>query len=337
MAQRPVASLTNARKEDVVKKESFYKLSVDQVFKVAEDQGFEPTGEYFQLNSYENRVFDLFLEGEGRPHIICKVYRPGRWSLAAIQEEHAFMAELQDHGIPAVPAWQNQGQTTFEESGMIFSFFPKAMGRMPQELDAKDLRQLGQQLAKLHNVGAQREAKHRPTLDIEVMGWQALDELENWVAPEIWPRYDKAAANILNFLDDELDLSQTIRIHGDCHKGNILQNDPLDGDKQFFFVDFDDFINGLPVQDFWMLFSGDESENSEELGNFIDGYESLRLFDHNQLRLMPAFRGLRIIFYAHWIAKRWQDPAFPQLFPEFRNFIYWAEEVEALEKISWSL
>lgn len=320
-----------------MKKESFYHLSIDQVFKVAEAQGFQPTGEYFQLNSYENRVFDLFLEGEARPHIICKVYRPGRWSLPAIKEEHAFMEELQEQGIPAVAAWKNKGESTFVDHDMIFSFFPKAVGRMPQELDDKDLRQLGQQLAKLHNVGAQRQAVHRPALDIEVMGWQALDELESWVAPEVWPRYDKAASHILNFLDANLDLDQTIRIHGDCHKGNILQNDPKDGDKQFFFVDFDDFINGLPVQDFWMLFSGDETESSQELQSFLQGYESLRHFDREQLRLMPAFRGLRIIYYAHWIAKRWEDPTFPKLFPEFRNYIYWAEEVEALEKIAWRL
>ena len=311
-----------------MRKESFYSLNIDQVFRVAEAQGFEPTGEYFQLNSYE---------GEGRPHVICKVYRPGRWGAEAIHEEHAFMKELQQQGIPAVPAIEIDGATTFLKEGMLFSFFPKALGRMPQELSAQDFKTLGQQLAKLHNVGAQTKARHRPSLDVETMGWQALDELESWVAPEVWPRYDKAASMILNFLDDELDLSQCIRIHGDCHKGNILQTDPLNGPKQFFFVDFDDFINGLPVQDFWMLFSGDESENSEELQYFIDGYQSLRMFDVRQLELMPAFRGLRIIYYAHWIARRWEDPTFPQLFPEFRNFIYWAEEVEALEKIAWRL
>ncbi len=208
---------------------------------------------------------------------------------------------------------------------------------MPQEFSDEDLVQLGQALAKLHNVGAQKKALHRPTLDVEAMGWKSLDLVEPWVSPEVWPRYEKAACEILNFLEDELDLSQLIRIHGDCHKGNILQTDPLGGVKQLFFVDFDDFINGLPVQDFWMLFSGDESENSEELEAFLEGYEALRIFDRSQLRLMPAFRGLRIIYYAHWIAKRWEDPTFPVLFPEFKNFVYWAEEVEALEKIAWQL
>jgi Ser/Thr protein kinase RdoA (MazF antagonist) len=320
-----------------MQQESFYELSVEQVFAVAESLGFQPTGEYFQLNSYENRVFDLFLEGEDRPHIICKVYRPGRWSIQAIQEEHDFMAELQNQGIPAVAPWRQGQQSLFSQDKMHFSFFPKAMGRMPQELTDQDLRSLGQQLAKLHNVGAQHQAQHRPSLDIEVMGWQSLDALEDWVAPEVWPRYDQAASRILNFLEEECPTEGLIRIHGDCHKGNILQTDLSQGPKELFFVDFDDFMNGLPVQDFWMLFSGDDEESTAELKNFLEGYEALRVFDHEQLFLMPAFRGLRIIYYACWIARRWQDPTFPQLFPEFRNYIYWAEEVEALEKIAWRL
>lgn len=321
----------------IIKDSSFYDLSVDHIFTVAEQAGFEPTGEYFQLNSYENRVFDLFLEGATQPHVICKIYRPNRWSKEAISEEHHFMAELQEQGIPAVAAKKIDGTTIIEDKGLFFSFFPKARGRMPQELSHRDLRQLGRQLAKLHNVGAQKKAHNRPDLDFKFFGWDSLDRLTDWVAPEVWPRYEDAACEIIEFLEDECDLSQLIRIHGDCHKGNILQTDPKNGEKELFFVDFDDFINGIPVQDFWMLFSSDESENRDELDEFLKGYEELRLFDDSQLRLMPAFRGLRIIYYASWIAKRWQDPSFPKLFPEFENYIYWAEEVEALEKISWSL
>jgi Ser/Thr protein kinase RdoA (MazF antagonist) len=317
--------------------QSFYQLSVDQVFQVAESLGYQPTGEYFQLNSYENRVFDLFLEDEASSHIICKVYRPGRWSRESIEEEHQFLLELKEQGIPVIAPILKKKVSVFESNQMSFSFFPKAVGRMPQEFNDQDLKAIGRQLAKLHNIGAQKKAKHRPTLDIESMGWASLDFVEPWVAPEVWPRYEKAACEILNFLEDELDLSQLIRIHGDCHKGNILQTDPKEGVREFFFVDFDDFINGLPVQDFWMLFSGDETESSEELQSFLEGYEALRLFDDSQLRLMPAFRGLRIIYYAHWIAKRWEDPSFPKLFPEFQNYVYWAEEVEALEKIAWHL
>ena len=317
--------------------QSFYDLKVQNIFAVAEQLGFEPTGEYFQLNSYENRVFDLFLEGEANPHVICKIYRPNRWSFEAIQEEHDFLMELKKQGIPAVAPLEFSGKTIIENESMYYSFFPKALGRMPQELNDSDLRQLGRQLAKLHNIGAQKAALHRPSLDFQFFGWDSLDIVSNWVVPEVWARYEEAAIQIIEFLEDECDLSQLIRIHGDCHKGNILQTDPKEGHKELFFVDFDDFINGLPIQDFWMLFSGDETENKEELNEFLTGYEELRLFDDSQLKLMPAFRGLRIIYYAAWIAKRWEDPSFPKLFPEFQNYIYWAEEVEALEKIAWSL
>ena len=168
-------------------------------------------------------------------------------------------------------------------------------------------------------------------------GWDSLDILEDWVAPEVWGRYEAAASGILEFLEDNMEDFPVHRIHGDCHKGNILQTDPKQGPKELFFVDFDDFINGLAVQDFWMLFSGDETENHDELQSFLSGYEEFRQFDRDQLILMPAFRGLRIIYYGAWIVRRWADPSFPKLFPEFRNFTYWAEEVEALEKIAWQL
>jgi Ser/Thr protein kinase RdoA (MazF antagonist) len=323
-----------------LKVESFYNLSVHQIFDVAESLGFQPTGQYFQLNSYENRVFDLFLEKEQNnldDHVICKVYRPKRWSEKAILEEHQFIEELKSQDIPAISALKINGKTIHLHNEMFFSFFPKAKGRMPQELLPSELSQLGSQLAKLHNVGAQKKALHRPSLDIEAMGWQALDFIEPIVAPEVWPRYERAACDILNYLEDQLENANLIRIHGDCHKGNILQFDPKEGEKKLFFVDFDDFINGLPIQDFWMLFSKDETDNSDELESFLLGYERLRHFDRSHLKLMPAFRGLRIINYAYWIAKRWSDPSFPQLFPNFKNYIYWAEEVEALEKISWQL
>lgn len=310
------------------------------MFQAAEDSGFIPTGEYFQLNSYENRVFDLFLQKQkstDADHVICKVYRPGRWSLAAVQEEHDFLEELKSQGIPAVAPYRIHGKTAQVFNQMIYSFTPKARGRLPQEFTNDDLVRIGRQLAKLHNVGAQKKAVHRPSLDVAAFGWDSLDYLESWVAPEMWPRYEKAAVEILHFLNDEVDPSQFIRIHGDCHRGNILQTDPKEGEKEFFFIDFDDFINGLPVQDFWMLFSSDEKGNSEELQSLLTGYEELRHFDDNQLRIMPGLRGLRIIYYANWIARRWQDPTFPKLFPEFENYIYWAEEVEALERIAWSL
>jgi Ser/Thr protein kinase RdoA (MazF antagonist) len=316
---------------------STYKnLDLEHILTVAEACGFHPTGQYFQLNSYENRVFDLFLEGDQLKRLICKVYRPGRWSLEAIKEEHAFLDELQASGIPAVAPLHIHGETCFVRDGLIYSFFPRASGRMCEELNSEDLKSIGRQLARLHNIGAQNQAQHRPQFDVETMGWQALDDLVDWVAPEVWTRYEEAATTILSELEELTEGLPLIRIHGDCHKGNILQSDPLGGNRQFFFVDFDDFINGLPVQDFWMLFSSDESDNHQEVEDFLEGYESLRVFDTNQLKLMPLLRGLRIITYARWISQRWEiDPSFPQLFPSFLSYSYWVEDTEALEKIAW--
>ncbi|MCB0379004.1 MAG: serine/threonine protein kinase [Bdellovibrionales bacterium] len=320
--------------------DNFYQLDIQQVMRVCQECGFDPTGEYFQLNSYENRVFDIFLESEElpRPHVIAKVYRPHRWSEEAIAEEHLFLEELKTQGVPAVaPLKLPNGKTTWVDGGMIFSFFPKARGRMPQELSLEEYRQVGIQLAKLHNVGAQSQAQFRPTLNVDEFGWSSLQNLKSWVAPEVWPRYQKAAQDIFEFLEDHLSTTEFIRIHGDCHKGNILQTDPKEGEKEIFFVDFDDFVNGPVVQDFWMLFSGDDEQGDEELESFLSGYESLRLFDESQLEWMHALRGLRIVYYANWIARRWRDPSFPKMFPDFRDYTYWAEEVEALERLAWSL
>lgn len=323
--------------------ENFYRLTPDQVLNAIELAGFFPTGEYIQLNSYENRVFDIRIEEDAkseelRGRVIAKFYRPQRWSKEALLEEHQFLMELKEKGIPVVaPLVQNSGQTIREYNGMYMSLFPKAFGRLPQELSDRELQQIGRTLARIHNIGEQFMAHHRPTLSAENFGWASLDFLRDWVAPEMWSRYEKAAVDILYLLEDHLDPKTYLRIHGDCHKGNLLLTDVQGKPKEFFFVDFDDFCNGPAVQDFWMLFSCDESENLQEQESILSGYEELRILDRDQLHLMAPLRGLRIIHYAAWIARRWRDPSFPALFPQFRSYTYWAQEVEALEKIAWTL
>jgi Ser/Thr protein kinase RdoA (MazF antagonist) len=188
-------------------------------------------------------------------------------------------------------------------------------------------------MAQVHNIGARKKAPNRPVLDTSYYGgWETLDNLQDWVTPELRGRYNAAAEDILYAIDDNFDPSEFIRIHGDCHKGNLLNNG-----TQFFLVDFDDFVNGPVVQDFWMLLSGDQETFGEEKDLIISGYEELREFPDHQWSWIPMLRGLRIISYAGWIAKRWVDPSFPRIFPEFNTYRYWAEEVEALEKIAWSI
>lgn len=315
---------------------SFYNLDPEKVLQAAEQAGFYPTGEFTQLNSYENRVFDLKLEEpvNGVRNVIAKFYRPHRWSKEAILAEHEFLLELKNDGIPAVaPLIQSPHSTLAEIDGMYTAFFPKVLGRMPQEFLKGELQKVGRLMAQVHNIGSRKAAPSRPTLDTSYYGgWDTLDYLQDWITPEVRRRYTEAAELILHGIDDIFDPSEFIRIHGDCHKGNLLSNG-----QQFFLVDFDDFVNGPVIQDFWMLLSGDDDSLDEEKYQIIEGYEELREFPDHQWKWIPMLRGLRIISYAGWIARRWDDPSFPRLFPEFNSYTYWAEEVEALEKIAWKV
>lgn len=311
---------------------NFFNLDPDNVLQAAEVAGFQPTGLFTQLNSYENRVFDIKMETQ--ESIIAKFYRPGRWNHAAITEEHQFLRELNAEEIPCLqPLTLKNNETILEHNGIFVSFFPKFKGRMPQEFVNDDLKRIGQLLARVHNVGARFEAPDRPYMDSSYFGgWQTLNILQDIVTPELRSRYLKSAEQILEYAEQEFDPDDFIRIHGDCHKGNVLQFQDI-----FYLVDFDDFLNGPIIQDFWMLLSYDEKTLEQEKDLIVEGYEMFREFPFYQWNWLEALRGLRIIMYAGWIAKRWQDPSFPKIFPDFGSFSYWAEETEALEKIAWSL
>ncbi|HEX4925350.1 MAG TPA: serine/threonine protein kinase [Bdellovibrionales bacterium] len=318
--------------------DGFYSLTPHVVLEALEDAGFRSNGYVTALNSYENRVMSVGLEetGEydeqlaGSKAVVAKFYRPGRWSFEAIKDEHDFLWELKAEGIPAVaPLKFQDGETIRERDGIFYSVFPKVLGRSPQEFVGDELKQVGRRLAQIHNIGARREAEHRLSLTAHDFGWPALDVLESWVTPELWPRYEQASETIVDFITDRLDPADFIRIHGDCHKGNLLHNG-----REFFFVDFDDFMNGPPVQDFWMLFSGDPEDAEREREQILSGYEELRDLDERTLGCMEALRGLRIMHYAAWIARRWEDPSFPRLFPHFNSYLYWLEETDRLERIA---
>ncbi len=309
---------------------SFQYLTPDFILNSVETLGLQPTGEMTQLNSYENRVFDLKLENGDR--IIAKFYRSNRWPEKALIEEHQFMADLASSGVHVVQPMSFANKSLFElkDQKSFFCLYPKFKGRMPQEFLPGELQKVGRTLARLHNVGAQFQFSHRPSLTTDFYGYESLDVLSEWVAPEVSSRYFSAAQDILNFLDERLGQYSQIRIHGDCHKGNLLNNE-----QDFFFVDFDDSINGVEAQDFWMLLDRENFE--DELDQILEGYDELREFDISQKELFEPLRGLRIMYYARWIATRWSDPSFPRLFPNFESYAYWAQEAEQLEKISWSL
>ena len=317
----------------------FDNLQPDVILDAIETAGYRTTGEYSQLNSYENRVFDVRLESSSQApdpttRLIAKFYRPNRWSAAAIRDEHIFLNDLQLEGIPAIaPLPLKNGQTTLNFHGYELAVFPRVVGRMPDEFLAGQLKQVGRTLARIHNVGARHPAKHRPELTAETYGWPALDRLEEYVYPELWRRYRETSEMILEFLEDTIDPAQFIRIHGDCHKGNLLHSG-----AEFFFVDFDDCCNGLPIQDFWMLLSGsmDEESTNLEQEQICLGYEELRDAPDDWGMIEPL-RALRIIHYAGWIAQRWNDPFFKQIFPTFTTYNYWLDELGRLEKIALTL
>ena len=305
----------------------FYDLQPETVMDVTEEVGFQPTGEFLQLNSYENRVFKIKLEDKSQ--IVAKFYRPGRWSREQILEEHQFLQELGAEGLDVnQPVVLKNKSTLYEWQGIGVAFFPLFQGRAVSELLEGDWPRIGRLIARVHNVGELKQPEHRlwMTTEDHPNGWAALETLQEWLDPSLRTRYSKAASEILELYEETVDPGSFLRVHGDVHRGNLLQRD-----QTFFLVDFDDHVMGPAVQDLWMLFT-EESEFEFERDQFLAGYEELRHFPQDQFAWIPLLRGFRILGYAAWIARRWSDPSFPRLFPDFSSYNYWAEETEALEK-----
>ncbi|MFN8791389.1 MAG: serine/threonine protein kinase [Bdellovibrionales bacterium] len=305
----------------------FYDLQPETVMDVTEEVGFQPTGEFLQLNSYENRVFKIKLEDKSQ--IVAKFYRPGRWSREQILEEHEFLQELGAEGLDVnQPVVLKNKSTLYDWQGIGVAFFPLFQGRSVSELLEGDWPRIGRLIARVHNVGELKQPQHRlwMTPSDHPNGWDALETLQEWLDPSLRTRYSKAASEILELYEDTVDPDSFLRVHGDVHRGNLLQRD-----QTFFLVDFDDHVMGPAIQDLWMLFT-EESEFDFEREQFLEGYEELRHFPRDQFAWIPLLRGFRILGYAAWIARRWTDPSFPRLFPDFNTYNYWAEETEALEK-----
>ena len=314
---------------------NFYNLDPNLILSVAEKNGYEVSGELTQLNSYENRVFDLKITNTEASSIIAKFYRPQRWSRETILDEHNFLRELKSESIEVAQTLKllESDSSVGEIDGMYFTFFEKVRGRLLQELTLPHYKKIGRWLARLHNVGARQEALHRPYIGPSNDNkWAQLEKLLSQVSLEVANRYEDAAVRIFEQLDDALPDFNFIRLHGDLHRGNILEN----SQNEFVVVDFDDMVNSPEVQDFWMLMPSADLK-SEEFETLINAYSELREFPHEQLELIPLLRGYRIINYAIWIMNRWDDPSFPKIFPDFGNYSYWAEETETLEKISFSI
>ena len=322
----------------------FATLTPDVVLDALASVGLYGDGRLMALSSYENRVYQVTLESGER--VVTKFYRPGRWSAAQIQEEHAFAADLMAAEVPAVGPLVINGKTLHPHGGFMFSVSPWRGGRQPELDDFEVMEWIGRFLARIHTVGSAKPFAHRPALDLHSYGSEPHDWL---LAHEIIPldmqsSWRSACEQALSLIGghghtahgpDRLHLKDAtmLRLHGDCHPGNILWT-PLDewGRGGPHFVDLDDARMGPAVQDLWMLLSGDRRQRTHQLAALVDGYEQFRPFDRRELALIEPLRTLRLIHYSAWLARRWQDPIFPINFPWFGSSDYWQGQVNMLHE-----
>lgn len=307
-------------KSQAVDVKPFTGLSPDVVLDAATSVGLEVDGRLFALNSYENRVYQL---GAPQGSLVLKFYRPQRWTDEQIGEEHQFAGELAAAELPVAAPVSLGGQTLFRYRDFRFAAFPWMRGRAP-ELDASDSRQiLGRSLARLHQIGALRPFRVRPYLGIERLGREASRHvLESDLLPDVLrERYEQMSealiARITQAFEDAGEMRE-IRIHGDCHLGNLLWNEHGPA-----FVDLDDCATGPRIQDLWMLLAGSPADQRRQWAQLLEGYLQFADFDFREVALIEPLRALRMLHHAAWVSHRWQDPAFPRAFPWFGEHRYW--------------
>ena len=307
----------------------YSRLGPDLVLAAIESIGFACDGSILALASYENRVYQI---GTDDGFLVAKFYRPDRWPDEAIAEEHEFSLELADRDIPVVPPMVVQDRSMHEHEGYRFAVFERRGGRWPELSTADERIWMGRFVARIHAVGALQEFRARPTLSIEQFGYRSVDSLldSDWIPDHLVESYESIAAEVLGAVERnfaEVGEHRQLRIHGDCHKGNVLWTN-----HGPHFVDMDDCMNGPAVQDLWLFLAGSRDEMAVQLADLLEGYGQFYDFDYRELRLIEALRTLRIIRYTAWIARRWQDPAFPRAFPWFTEMKYWEEHVLSLKE-----
>ncbi len=318
-------------KSTVENSHPFHGLTPDGVMDAVESLGFVCDCRVFALNSYENRVYQVGIE-DHEP-LVVKFYRPQRWSDEQILEEHQFCFELVEQELPVVAPWRNDdGQSLFSFGGNRLAVFERRGGHAPEFDNLDNLRVLGRMLGRMHAVGSRCAFDHRPTLDCLTFGSSRVALIsEHFMPVEYQATYDAVTRDLLQGVDaifDRLEGALTpIRAHGDCHAGNILWRDGRPN-----FVDFDDARMAPAIQDLWMMLSGDQPRQHQQLQALMDGYELFQPFPVAQLPAIEALRSLRMIHYASWLAERWDDPTFPVHFPWFNTMHYWGEHVLQLRE-----
>jgi len=302
----------------------FESLTPDFILNAIEQQGYVCDGRILALNSYENRVYQVGVE-DGEP-LIAKFYRPQRWSDEQILEEHQYSFELVEQELPVVPPLSIGGKSLFHCEDFRLTLYPRKGGYAPELDNLDNLFILGRFLGRIHMVGAAKPFQYRPTITCQNYGHESAALIRNNFMPQhIQDSYDVLVVEILKIIDAiyvEAEDADYIRVHGDCHVGNILWRDNLP-----HFIDFDDARMAPAIQDIWMLLSGDRARQTAQLSEIKEGYDEFAEFPLHQLKYIEALKTLRIMHFSAWLAKRWDDPAFPRAFPWFNTVQYWEQHI----------
>lgn len=304
----------------------FSNLTPDLILNAIEDKGIYPESGLLALNSYENRVYQFKADDQRR--YVVKFYRPQRWSDAQIQEEHDFTAELLEHEVPICAPILLDGESLHHFEGYRFALFPSVGGRQFENDNLDQLEWMGRFIGRIHQVAASKSFECRPGLDINSHLNEPVAQLRN---SDLVPQsLHTAFFTILDILfaavTEQFKQMDTIRLHGDCHPGNILWRDGPT------FVDMDDCRMGPAIQDLWMMLSGQRDNQLIQLDTLVEAYEEFAEFDHKQLNLIEPLRAMRQVHYMAWLDKRWQDPAFPRAFPWFGSEKYWENQILGLKE-----
>lgn len=306
----------------------FTSLTPDLILDGLDSIGCYAESGLLALNSYENRVYQF--QDENGDKLVTKFYRPQRWSLAQIQEEHDFAFELADSEIPVIAPIKIDGQSLFEFQGYHFALFPCRGGRIFEVDNLDQLEWMGRFVGRIHAMGASKPFQHRFSINTQEMlvDAKAIIEHSGFVPNSLTLPFFTVLDQVIEIAQQQYHPKNTIRLHGDCHAGNILWRD----DHGPHFVDLDDCRQGPAIQDLWMMLSGDRQQQILQMDTMLMGYEEFCSFDTSELALIESLRTMRLVNYIAWLSKRWQDPAFPHNFPWFNTEKYWEQQVLVLKE-----